>query len=594
MRLPSLIASLLPLLPTALSVSDAGLGWNFVQNGTTGITALEAIVVSPTLIVIFDRVLGDPLQINGHQAWGALWNTETNSVTPLDLVTDTFCASGGFLSNGTMMRSDVLDASSDLRAELKADYLVFELPAGESTPPDQDGLMGLRIFEPCDDPAGVNCTIFENPATHHLAVKRWYTSTVRTFDGSLMIIGGIMVNTPFFSTQNLSASTFEFFPQKDRGVPRPSAFLDRSLPANLFPRGFGLPDGKVFIAANNQTIIYDIETNTETILPDIPNGVRVTNPYDGTAALLPLSPPLYIPEVLVCGGTNASDQLTNDDVNGTPSSLLSAQDPASDQCSRITLTREGIKKGWTVERMPEGRMMPEMVLMPNGEVLIINGGKTGYAALNGVRDAVGNSNADNPVKTPLLYNPSAPIGKRFSREGLPTTDIARMYHSSVSLTPAGNIFIAGSNPNGGVVTDVKFSTEFRVEYLNPPYMSVARPSLNKVPKKIAFNQKVSIPVSIPRNLNTSPGSIQVALMDLGFSSHAFHSSARLVFLEALLLPDKKTLEITSPPNNRVFPPGPAYLFLTIDGVTSTGTKIMLGSGASPPVQDQGIRLPPLF
>jgi len=51
--------------------------------------------------------------------------------------------------------------------------------------------------------------------------------------------------------------------------------------------------------ATNQTIIYDIEKNTETILPDIPNGVRVTNPFDGTATLLPLSPPFYTPEVLV-------------------------------------------------------------------------------------------------------------------------------------------------------------------------------------------------------------------------------------------------------------------------------------------------------
>lgn len=29
--------------------------------------------------------------------------------------------------------------------------------------------MGIRIFEPCDDPAGVGCTLFEDPATLHLA-----------------------------------------------------------------------------------------------------------------------------------------------------------------------------------------------------------------------------------------------------------------------------------------------------------------------------------------------------------------------------------------------------------------------------------------
>ena len=45
------------------------------------------------------------------------------------------------------------------------------------------------------------------------------------------------------------------------------------------------------MVANNQSIIYNIETGEERILPDIPNGVRVTNPLDGSAILLPLSPP---------------------------------------------------------------------------------------------------------------------------------------------------------------------------------------------------------------------------------------------------------------------------------------------------------------
>lgn len=142
--------------------------------------------------------------------------------------------------------------------------------------------------------------------------------------------------------------------------------------------------------ANNRTIIYDIEAKTETPLPDLPNGVRVTNPMDGTATLLPLSPPLFTPEVLVCGGSNSSDTI--------PSIDLSSQTPASDQCTRITLTPEGIKKGWVVERMPGGRIMPEMILLPDGRVLITNGGATGYAAIDSVGDPVdGQSNADHPV-----------------------------------------------------------------------------------------------------------------------------------------------------------------------------------------------------
>jgi len=81
----------------------ASTGWHFVQNGTSGIVALESIVVSDNLVIFFDRATNDPLQINGHTAWGALYNLETNTASPLDLKTDSFCASGGFLSNGTMV-----------------------------------------------------------------------------------------------------------------------------------------------------------------------------------------------------------------------------------------------------------------------------------------------------------------------------------------------------------------------------------------------------------------------------------------------------------------------------------------------------------
>lgn len=239
--------------------------------------------------------------------------------------------------------------------------------------------------------------------------------------------------------------------------------------------------------------------------------------------------------------------------------------------------------------MLEGRMMPELIIMPNGQILITNGAKTGYAAIGSVGDAIdGASNADHPVLTPELYTPSAPLGQRISNKGMPTTNIPRLYHSGVSLSPQGNILLAGSNPNGLINNMTTWHSEFRVETLNPPFMFVPRPSLLKVPSKVLFNQRVTIPVSIPPGLKAS--SVQVALMDLGFSSHASHSSARSVFLVSELSRDRRTLTITSPPNNRVFPPGPAFLFLTIDDVTSPGEMLMLGTGASPPVPDQGIRL----
>jgi hypothetical protein len=73
--------------------------------------------------------------------------------------------------------------------------------------------------------------------------------------------------------------------------------------------------------------------------------------------------------------------------------------------------------------------MPEGVLLPDGKVLIVNGAASGTAGYGNVQNQVGLSNADNPVYQPVLYDPEAPAGKRFSSEGLPTSNIPRLYHS---------------------------------------------------------------------------------------------------------------------------------------------------------------------
>lgn len=46
--------------------------------------------------------------------------------------------------------------------------------------------MGIRIWEPCNDPNGIGCSLFEDPETLHLAETRWYPSSLRIFDGSLV------------------------------------------------------------------------------------------------------------------------------------------------------------------------------------------------------------------------------------------------------------------------------------------------------------------------------------------------------------------------------------------------------------------------
>lgn len=242
----------------------------------------------------------------------------------------------------------------------------------------------------------------------------------------------------------------EFYPPKGNGKAIYSKFLADALPSNLFPHVFTLPDNRLFVAANKKAMIYDWKTNTEQRLPDFPNGVRVNYPWSAGAVLLPLTPENnYTPEVLFCGGSTIDDKL--------PSNRMSSQTPASKQCARMVLTKDGIAKGWQTENMPGGRLMIDAVLMPDGNVLLINGAKTGVSTLitplsrlifpphqlsgyGNVKDQVGQSNADNPYNTPWLYRPNAPKGSRF-QQGLGTTNIPRMYHSTASLLADGSVIV---------------------------------------------------------------------------------------------------------------------------------------------------------
>ncbi|KAJ7100820.1 glyoxal oxidase precursor [Mycena belliarum] len=555
------------LLAVGGAAAQRTIQWTFVRNGTSGVVPVELITISPTLMLMYDRADGNPLRLpNGERAWAALWDLETNTPTPLNTLTDTFCAGGAFLSNGTLVS-------------------VAGQPLEDPTQPPADGRLGIRLFGPCTSATGANCTVFEDPAHIHLAVTRWYPTGLRIPDGSLMIIGGSNTNT-FYNTGPTAEDSIEFFPSRpgEEGTVRPSQFLLDAQPVNLFPRSFVLPSGHVFVIANNITMIYDIATNTETRLPDIPNGVRVANPFDGSAQLLPLSPPLFEPTVLVCGGSATDDT--------RPVTNITTLDPATNQCSRITLTPAGIARGWEVEHMPEARILMETVILPTGDVLLINGALTGYSGYPSVvgSNATG-SNSDNPALRGMLYRTEFPAGQRITQAGLPTSDIPRMYHSSASLTAKGNVMVAGSNPHPAVVeppTTLSFPTEFRVEFLNPDFITnhAARPVIHSAPSQLHFNQKASLRVTVPQSLLAGP--MKVSLMDLGYATHSQHSNSRLVFLEHTLLGN--TLQITTPPNNNIYPPGPAWLFLVADGVYSEGVQVMVGDGGDPPRADQGIKI----
>ncbi|KAG8813992.1 hypothetical protein FRC17_001343 [Serendipita sp. 399] len=525
--------------------------WSLAQAGETGVNAMQIAVVSATQAIIIDKVEHNPLTVNGHPAWGALYDLRTNQIRALDLRSNSFCAGGTFLSNGTLIN-------------VGGNPVVVD-KTGAADFGDLNGLQGVRLFHPqlCDE-NGVGCEIVEYPHRLRLASPRWYNTVVRIDDGSAMIIGG-STRGGWMNNVTTNNPTLEFFPPKNvhgfNGVPIPSPFLADTLNSNLFPIAFLLPDGRIFVAANRDAMIYDWKSNLETRLPQLPNGVRVTYPMTGTAVLLPLvSTDNYIATVLICGGSAIDDARPGYDIN--------SQEAASSQCVRMELSEAGVQRGWEVEQMPQTRVMPDAVLLPTGDIVIVNGAMSGIAGYGNVIDQVGSSNADHPAMSPVLYRSSAPIGSRFSSGGLPTSNIPRMYHSVATLVPDGRVMITGSNPNLDR-SSTRYGTEYRVEWLKPSWMDdeTSRPLLSANASLIQFASEFTVTID-PKG--GDPNQIR---------------GTRLVFLE--FTPEQTqdsllTLRVRAPPHSAIYPPGPGWLYLVVGDKWSVATYVLIGDGSNPP------------
>ncbi|KDN33567.1 hypothetical protein RSAG8_13340, partial [Rhizoctonia solani AG-8 WAC10335] len=478
----------------ALLATPASAQWTLSLGGTTGVSAMQMTVATETKVVIFDKYEQNPLR-------DAMVNIGGNPVVE----------SGG----------------------------------GKA----ENGLQGVRLYNPCAE--NENCEIYESPNRIRLTSARWYPSGARLSDGSLLIIGGAY-GGGWTNFKELNNPTYEFYPPKNlngyNGVQIPSQFLVDTLPHNLFPHVFALPNNQIFVAANNKTMMLDWQRNVETRLPDLPNGQRITYPMGGAGVMLPLRwDRNFAAEILMCGGSDVDDRVKETELSAKTT-------PGSSQCARMTLNDRGIKKVG--------------IACYSGELVLIDG-----------------------FISPIVRSHRILISRWLaSREAPePMDNIPRMYHSVATLLPSGAIFIAGSNPNEDV-TERTYGTEYRAEMLYPDYMSKPRPVITRVPDNFQYNQLNKIIFSMPGDkskhrrglLDFLFKKVEVVLMDFGFATHGVHMEHRLVSL--LTIPyGKRHIKVQGPPNPNVYPPGPAWLFVIVDGVPSEAMKVMVGDGNSPPV-----------
>ncbi|KAJ7594515.1 glyoxal oxidase [Mycena floridula] len=560
---------------TAADTATASAPGQPLQTGTIGgfeivgeslVSAQQLFLGRPDKVYIVDKVENNPAQINGHPAWASEYTVSSNKARTMNAITNSFCAGGAVMGNGTWLNVGGNQAVTygGEAAESQTGGGVYDDPDGRRT-----------LLTPCDDGS---CDWF---TAQDITTKRWYPTVETLADGTLMILGGC-VNGGYVNSAGQDNPTYEFFPSL--GDPILSPVLQNSLPTNLYPLTWLLPSNKLLIQSNWDTVLLDYKTNVETKLDRMLDAVR-TYPASAGTVMMPLTPANnYTATVLFCGGTNLQPDQWKTDWN-------IAAYPASTSC--VTITPDLSPSYTEDDPLPVQRSMANLIFLPDGRILCLNGAQIGIrkhrtAGYGNNTWAIGHSYADGAVLTPVIYDPSAPKGQKWTSEGLSASTVPRMYHSSATLLPDGSVFIAGSNPNPDytVGPDVKYPTEYRVEKFFPSYYNTRRPQPEGLITQLGYGGdyfNVDLDSDDLFGLVDNVVNATVVLIRTGFSTHSMNMGQRFLQLQSSYTGHSNnntaTLHVNQlPPNPATFAPGPALLFVVVNGVPSVGIQVMVGSG----------------
>ncbi|TYJ51663.1 hypothetical protein B9479_007751 [Cryptococcus floricola] len=574
---PLLARAIAPASPFTLLPRDDGVTpLSFQAAGDTGVSSQQMFLGNDKKAYVIDKTENNPVTIDGeygsHPAWATEYDIETNEYRAMDVYSNTFCAGGNVMGNGTWV---IFGGNQPVTTNGTAvtDAGVYS---------DNDGGSAIRMITPCTDE---QCEYIQGAQSYDKATgtggwlqmtgKRWYPSVEALPDGTLIIIGGDK-NGGYVNTKEQDNPTYEFFPPQD-GDPVDLQFLSDTLPLNLFPLVWLMPSGKLFMQAYNTTILYDYKTKETTNLPTMPYAVRVY-PASAATVMLPLTPANnYTATLLFCGGSNTT-QWGND---GTAGYNVTAV-PADQTCVRIS-PEDDDPQYEDEDDMPEGRSMGQFVLLPDGTMWMGNGVGMGTAGYGNEGYSLGQSYGQDPVYMPAVYNASAPSGQRWNRTGLSASENERMYHSTAILLPDSSILIAGSNPNKDF-TDLQWRTRTDSEKWYPWYYNEERPAPSGLPANLTYGGD-SFNVTLAGTDEGAAQGTKAVIIRGGFNTHGMGFGQRMLELETSYTIDKNTgnttlhvSQLPGDPGPTIFQPGPAMIFIVVDGVPSVGEFLMVGNG----------------
>lgn len=204
-------------------------------------------------------------------------------------------------------------------------------------------------------------------------------------DGRFWTFGGLTDASPV----GVNQPTAELLPHN--GAPVPVPLLLQTDQQNLYPFAYIIPGDSnravstLWLYCGVRSQLLNIVTLAFVAeLPQLASGTgHRSYPLYGSSVMLPVSTDQYnnpLPaEILICGGGSG----------------FLITDPALDNCGRTTPSL-GAGAIWTLEQMPIRRVLPDLITLPDGNVLIINGAGNGGGGFNA---------ASVPIRTAVLYDP---------------------------------------------------------------------------------------------------------------------------------------------------------------------------------------------
>ncbi|GMI91309.1 GALACTOSE OXIDASE-LIKE 3 [Hibiscus trionum] len=551
MSIPTFVFSI--LLPHLLFVSQQchlvlaseyhGGRWKLLQT-SIGISAMHMQLLWNDRVVVFDRTdfgnsnlslpngrcRNDPTEAalkRDCSAHSVEYDVPSNKFRALMVQTDVWCSSGAITPDGNLVQAGGFN----------------------------DGERRVRVFSPCRSRA---CDWQEIP--NGLTARRWYATSHILPDGRQIIVGGRkQFNYEFIPKSIAAANTFN--------LPFLLETNDFGAENNLYPFVFLNVDGNLFIFANNRAILLDyVKYKVVKTYPTIPGGDPRSYPSTGSAVLLPLKnlkrAAAIQAEVLICGGAPKGSFF-----QASRGNFITALNT----CARMVITDPNPQ--WVMETMPLARVMGDMILLPNGDVLLINGAGSGSAGWEMGR---------NPVLSPVLYRPDNKIGSRFKTQK--PTIIPRMYHSSAVLLRDGRVLVGGSNPHAFYnFTTAFFPTELSLEAFSPAYLNAnfdsLRPRIVDPKSMSGFTYRKRITIQVVITAEVSENSVSVTMVAPAFNTHSFSMNQRLIVLSddkvKALGNSAYSIEVTSPRSRNLAPAGFYLLFVVHQDIPSQGIWVKL-------------------